>query len=113
MRPLLANHLVAIVGMDFNRHRVAHCAGGQKEASFSLKYFRGALLKAIYGRVLAINVICNFRSAMASRIANVGWVNVSLRRSTTESIIPIILPVVRSVAGRPELIRAAPILNFI
>ena len=81
MRTRFADHLLAMLGMQLDADGVAHRAGRHEQRRFLARDLRGALLQAIDGRVFAINVVAHFGFGHGRRMAGVGLVTVSLRRS--------------------------------
>ena len=60
MRARFANHLLAVLGMEFDGDGVAHGAGGHKECGFLAGDERGAAFELIHGGVFAVDVVAHF-----------------------------------------------------
>ena len=61
MRARFADHFLPVLRMQADRDLIAHGAGGDKDCSFALENFRGALLQPVDRRVFAIDIVADFR----------------------------------------------------
>ena len=75
------DHLVAAAAVRQQADQVAHGAGGDEQGRLFAQPVGGQRLQPLDGRVVAENVVAHLGPAIAGRMAGVGWVKVSLRRS--------------------------------
>ena len=61
VRAVFANHFLPVMRVNFDGRLVAHASRGNEQARLALENLRRALLQAIDGRVLAVNVVTHFR----------------------------------------------------
>ena len=81
MSARFADDLLAVLGVQADRDLVAHGAAGHKQRSLAAEDFRGARFQAIDGRVFAVDIVAHLGCCHRVRMAGVGLVTVSLRRS--------------------------------
>ncbi len=81
MAARFADHFLAMLGQQLDCDRVAHRPGGHKQPGFFAEISAAAFFEAVDGGIFAIHVVADLGIAMARRIAAVGLVTVSLRRS--------------------------------
>ena len=81
MRLVAQDDLIAAPAVRQHRRQVAHRARGHKQAGLFAQALGGHLLQAVDGGVFAVDIVPHLGLAMASRMAGVGWVTVSERKS--------------------------------
>src|SRR5882724_7441032 len=59
MGAVVADHLLARLGVELHRDGVAHGAGGNEKRGFLAKDFGGASLQAIDGGIFAVNIVAD------------------------------------------------------
>ena len=59
MRPRLAHHLLPMLGVQTDRHLVAHCPGGHIQPRLAPKYLRRPSLQPVHCGVFAVHVIAH------------------------------------------------------
>ena len=81
MASVAQQHFISALAKAEHADEVSHGATGNKESRLLAGFFCGQGFQFFKGRVFFENIIPDFGIGLASRIAGVGWVNVSLLRS--------------------------------